>query len=194
MPRHSSPAHRIGDTFQGVYRNRTSAWLSCLVFGIAISGCPGDLEDPARFGYDSGGGGGGGGADQCPEDYNVVNDLFANRCGGSSCHGAGSAFIDLVSEGVEARVLDQDSSACSIPYVSSTDPANSYLLDKTTDSPSCGGSMPPGSSLSAVELACLRGWVESVAAGMSMPPMSSMDAGVDASSTPADASADGSGS
>jgi hypothetical protein len=170
-----------------VNRSYASLSLLSLALGLVLSGCPGDLDDPARFGYEPEGEAGTGAT--CPSDYDVVADLFANRCGGAACHGEGSAFVDLVSPGVVERVLDQDSPSCSMPFVSSTDPASSYLLRKTTDSPGCGSQMPLGGSLSAVEQACLQSWVESLASG-SGPP-TAMDAAADAAmDAAADASAE----
>ena len=116
----------------------------------------------------------------CADPEGVVTNLFATQCGSSSCHGAGAPTIDLVSEGVRDRLVDQESLACAGQLlVSSTDPLSSYLLNKVTDEPVCGSPMPlSGALISPAEYTCLEQWVANLIGSGAMSPS---DAGADGS-------------
>lgn len=103
----------------------------------------------------------------CTDPDTVVTNLFATQCGSSSCHGAGAPTIDLVSEGVQDRLVDQESLACADQVlVSSSEPLMSYLLNKVTSEPVCGSPMPlSGSLISPAEYACLELWVSNLVGG-----------------------------
>jgi hypothetical protein len=137
-------------------------------------GCAGDLRDPKRFdflirdagpkpGNDSGAAqasdAGAGAIPAC------ATDLFKAKCGLSGCHGADQAQVDLVSAGVEGRLIDQPSSemaACKGRTFVTTDGTPSLLLDKVSSQPPCGTKMPLGGSLTAGELSCMTDWVTAV--------------------------------
>lgn len=118
---------------------------------LAAAGCAGELEDPARF-------------TTCAPGY--VEQMFQSRCG--SCHGSvdPEAGLDLVSTGVEARLIGE---ASATPFCqgkmliepAATEPMQHLLLDKLQETPSCGSRMPFGTeALSADEIECVRRWVD----------------------------------
>jgi hypothetical protein len=151
----------------------------CLLWCVS---CAGDLRDPERFafvidhnpgGADSGksnldaatpslDAGGGGASTPAPA---CLTALFAAKCATSACHGAGAPQVDLVSSGVEMRVVGKPSSAtgqCVGKTLVSTNGSASLLADKVSATPPCGSKMPLGGSLSDTDLACLDGWVSTV--------------------------------
>lgn len=128
-----------------------------LLFALAsLSGCPGSLEDPARFLEND-----------CAD---VPATILAPRCGSAGCHGptepAGN--LDLVSPELAKRLVDQPAvgPACidkgetlAIP----ASPGDSLLVRKLAGAPPCGSSMPLGqNALSAEEVSCVRRWVGSL--------------------------------
>jgi len=116
---------------------------------------PSLVGPPSRTG---GSGGGTGAAEEC----DAVR-LLAEQCGGSACHSAGAPMrVDLVTAGVEARLVDVASDCGGASYVSSSDPESSYVLDKLSGQPACGVTMPLGSDLSDVEIECITRWVASL--------------------------------
>jgi hypothetical protein len=128
-----------------------SARLGILVVA-AVAGCAGELENPERFA-------------SCPPGF--VEQLFQTRCAGA-CHGATEpeAGLDLVSTGVEARLVGEASTTTFCEGALMIDPegtsdADHLLLDKLGADPSCGSRMPFGAEpLSAAELECVRRWVD----------------------------------
>jgi hypothetical protein len=176
---------------------RTFRFALCAVLGAWLTGCPGDLQNPERFGDggsqppgDSGDSGGGG---TCPAGTDV-EQVIAAHC--ASCHGGAAPQNGLdLSSNIAAHTAGVSSSCMGLPYVAPGDPDGSFLLQKmTAQTPACGGHMPPSPlmGLSADEAACVRAWIS----GMSASPG---DAGAtdaadtDAAATdahPADAAAD----
>lgn len=129
--------------------------LAVMTVALLAGACAGELDDPERF------------SDCSAAD---VEALFAQRCAGD-CH-AGSdpeAGLDLVTPGVAQRLVDRPSQTqfCdgSVLIMSDAqDPAEHLLLDKLSESPTCGARMPFGTeALSDSERACIRRWVEQVA-------------------------------
>jgi len=117
------------------------------------AGCAGELENPERFA-------------SCPPGF--VEQLFQTRCAGA-CHSAQDpeAGLDLVSDGVEARLIDVTSTTpfCDgkvlIDSAAAADPAAHLMLDKLEETPSCGSRMPFGAeALSPSEIECVRRWVD----------------------------------
>lgn len=95
-----------------------------------------------------------------------VTDLFESSCGTVACHGSGSPQVDLVSDGVTGRLLDQTSSSALCrgrTYVSS-DGSESLLLDKLLAVPPCGSRMPLVGALTSEQQTCLQQWVDSLGA------------------------------
>jgi hypothetical protein len=120
-------------------------------------GCAGALEEPERFATASDL------ASSCS-----AKEVLKTSCAGSGCHGSESPAggLDLVSEGVEARLVNQPAKLCAPDLL--IDPANpdvSLLLRKVDpNAQSCGLKMPMGKpALSTAELSCLAQWVRDTA-------------------------------
>lgn len=146
-------------------------------------GCAGDLRDPDRFSFllDRGDGGPGsakdGGAGDGDKDASMapeltppppcVTKIFQNTCKNVTCHGAGASQVDLVSAGVEKRLVGKMSASnglCKNRVLVSPSGGQSLLIDKVTKTqPACGSAMPIGSMLSDTEQTCLTDWVDSLA-------------------------------
>jgi hypothetical protein len=92
----------------------------------------------------------------------MQREIFVKRCGSEGCHVAvePSGDLDLVSPGLEARVVGH-SSSCEAPLVKAGDPAGSFLMTKLTQAePGCGAQMPTGKPpLPAKEIACVSAWI-----------------------------------
>jgi len=148
----------------------------CLLVIVGCWGCAGDLEDPERFDFLLDGAtiadaaqsqpSGGGTPPKAPE---CLTQLFATNCSTSTaCHGAGALQIDLVSSGVESRLVDKAStselcrSVANNVYVP-TDGSPSLLLRKLEAQPPCGLRMPIGVPLKDAEMTCVSAWVKAVA-------------------------------
>jgi len=121
---------------------------------------------------------GGGAASACPDD---ITTLFARPSAqggctnGGGCHEPGSPVKpDLVSPGVEARLLNiasscsKTASGASVqprPYIGSDD---SFLEEKIGDgNPGCGSPMPffAEAALSAADEQCIIDWIDQVSGG-----------------------------
>ncbi len=121
-----------------------AVWLVALA-----AGCAGELDHPERFAT-------------CPPGY--VEQLFQTRCAGACHQGADAeAGLDLSSSGVEGRLVGEPSSTpfCQGHVLIDPDGADHLLLDKLSETPSCGARMPfGGEALSASEVECVRRWVD----------------------------------
>jgi hypothetical protein len=121
---------------------------------------------------------GGGAGSSCPDD---ITTLFARPSAqggctnGGGCHEPGSPVKpDLVSPGVEARLLNIASSCSKTatgasvqprPYIGSDD---SFLEEKIGDGdPGCGSPMPffAEAALSAADEQCIVDWIDQVSGG-----------------------------
>jgi hypothetical protein len=129
--------------------------LAALTSIALLAGCPGKLRDPGRF-TDGGLGGAGGGA-TCPD---VPTEILAMKCAGSTCHSGKTPAqgLDLVSAGVESRVVGKMATECKTPLADPKDPAGSQIYVKISGT-TCGGQMPPGAVLPASEIACVKEWI-----------------------------------
>jgi hypothetical protein len=131
-----------------------AACVASLV-AFAVTGCPGELENPERFG-----------PAVCPAPMDVPAVIFARSCTDQLCHGDLDpvASLDLKSPDVLARLVDVPSSQCNgWLRIDSADPDESLLLNKLENAfPECGDHMPLGGKLTRVELACIRDWVFTV--------------------------------
>jgi hypothetical protein len=167
---------------------RFALWLALCAGSHA---CAGDLERPERFdgvlAALDGSVSGTGGAGPSPTDASpppseggpipdagppanappaCVTDLFESSCGTVGCHNRGAPQVDLVSDGVTGRLLDQSSSSALCrgrTYVSS-DGSESLLLDKLLAVPPCGSRMPLVGALTSEQQTCLGQWVDSLGA------------------------------
>lgn len=106
-----------------------------------------------------------------------VRALFATDgltmvgCSGALCHSPGVTSPDLVSEGLEQRLLDQpsnpDGPCAGELLVDADEPSNSLLSKKIGGMSTCGAPMPltNPSALSADQVRCIEELVERVAVG-----------------------------
>jgi hypothetical protein len=135
---------------------------------FVLAACAGKLEQPQRFvaaaqKYTGGGAGGSvagtGASTLVPSE--CVLEIFKGSCGLEGCHAKGSPQIDLVSDGVAARLIDHESGStvCKGRTYIATDGTSSLLLDKLSSSPPCGTRMPLGGTISAANALCLADWV-----------------------------------
>ncbi|MBK7863095.1 MAG: hypothetical protein IPJ65_31695 [Archangiaceae bacterium] len=119
----------------------------CLLVLLALTACPGRLDDPDRF-------------KRCPIDVEV--DILQARCGMAGCHGMQSPQngLDLVSMGVAGRIKN-DTSMCE------GKPLSSFMIEKVTQSvPTCGSQMPTiGDLLTTAELKCLNEYIANLTDG-----------------------------
>ncbi len=131
---------------------------------VALTGCPGRLERPERFGLLSADGGG-----MPPADGGTAAptgpEILAMRCAGSGCHGATSPAIglDLESPGLAERVVGAPAVACmGQTLVVAVGADGSVLVDKiANETPACGTRMPLlRDALPASETAIIRAWIE----------------------------------
>lgn len=132
---------------------RLASFIYWLPFAAIIAGCPASLSNPEDF-ID----GGAVGKD--------AETILAESCGTLGCHDAtplAQAGLDLVSPGVEARVVDVNSIAADCAakiLVVAGDPDTSYLLDKVIVAAGiCGTPMPVGGTLPSDEVEVLRQWI-----------------------------------
>lgn len=137
------------------------SWLERIALVIAAAalaaGCAGSIDDPASYYAASGG---------CPSDFDVERDLFARSCGGLGCHASedSAAGLDLVSEGVGARLRAHSSGLCDDrPLLVAGDPGGSFFFEKLEEEPSCGERMPMGRApLGPTEQVCLEQYLEAL--------------------------------
>lgn len=98
----------------------------------------------------------------------LQRDIFATSCAGNGCHGAADPAVglDLLSDGLAERLIEQPANSCDALLVAPGNPARSFLYEKlTAANPTCGDSMPLGQSLSNPELACVREWIRGLQVG-----------------------------
>jgi hypothetical protein len=146
-------------------RNAECALLVLLVIGA----CGGGDDEPVETGAPVEAG--------ASETSCDVRALFATDgltmvgCSGALCHSPGVSPPDLVSEGLEERLLDKPSNPdgpCADEILIDGDaPGNSLLLKKTGGMSTCGAPMPltNPSGLTADQVRCIEAYVELVAAG-----------------------------
>lgn len=125
--------------------------LGCI--GLLSAACGGD---------DTGSGGSG----SCSADYaSIQSTIFEPKCNTSACHGSGATNVVLVgaaeSSLIGATAPSGGASLCGgKTIVVAGDPSTSLLYQKVT-SPTCGTSMPQGSSLTDAEKTCIKDWIAS---------------------------------
>jgi hypothetical protein len=120
-----------------------SAWV--------LVGCAGSLDNPEDF-VDTG------------IEVKDAEMILAESCGTVGCHSDGAqpaAGLDLLSPGVEARVVDVDATGVTCGndvLVVAGDPDGSHMLDKVLGI--CGLQMPPVTPLPPDEVEVLRDWID----------------------------------
>ncbi len=138
--------------------------LFCALAVIASAGCDGDSAVDGDGGVDAG-----------PDGCDVAV-IFENKCGGDICHGGGTsaAGLDLVSPGVDDRVVLAEAQQCAGLLADPSDPTGSLMYTKVLDAPECGSRMPLAMpALSEAEIACIRDWIS----GLQPPAPDDPDAG-----------------
>jgi hypothetical protein len=113
---------------------------------------------------------------QCDDPARFV----AQTCGAEDCHewGNPNGVVDLNSDGVAARVLDQPPKDCAgYLLVDTAHPERSLLLSKLEPMPVCGAPMPfMRPALSPEEKACVLRFVDDLLASHNALDASSPDA------------------
>jgi hypothetical protein len=136
---------------------------------MALSGCaPGEIPYPEA-------GPAPGGAEVganivCPSGTaEMQSQVLATRCAGAGCHGSSMSALglDLVSSGLEARLVNVPSIGCrGERLVVPGQPEQSELYRKVAHAtPECGVRMPVGSAFNDAEIECLRRWIASLPGG-----------------------------
>jgi hypothetical protein len=141
---------------------------------VCLSGCAGDLRDPERFGFlvhpDAG-------SDSTPKDAAEVDntpppcvlDIFKGKCAQTGCHVTNSTPLDLQSDGVADRLIDQGSNASGVckgkTLLSTKKGEDSLFAQKLTDKQPCGSKMPLVGTLTPTEQMCLTMWIDTVTGG-----------------------------
>jgi len=102
--------------------------------------------------------------------WSVEDDLFAERCNDSICHGTErpAAGLDLVTPGIHERIVNARAATCGFEVlIEPGDETGGFFVNKLTDNPPrCGLQMPiGGADLSAAEIECVREWVVEGAEG-----------------------------
>jgi hypothetical protein len=125
-----------------------------------LTGCVGGIDDPQRFGDGT----------YCPPEVDVEK-LFAERCGGSICHGAGDApagGLDLETPGLADRMIGIPAEECAgWVRIDPSDPDSSFLIAKLEGPPAgCGERMPFVGHLTANEVTCVRNWIAEAGGGV----------------------------
>lgn len=146
--------------------------LTLVASGLALTGCPGELDPALLPGGGGSGGGGTGGGTVCAGDA----ILKSSTCAVAGCHGvnAPAGGLDLFSAGLVTRLLGNSPNPATTmncmgfgPYlVPNSNPATGLLLDKLNPTPACGGTMPsPLGNLPADQKQCLQEWATAVTTG-----------------------------
>ena len=138
----------------------TLAWLGACGVALLLTGCPGKLADKQSFlaaapVEDAGDADAGACGD-------VVTRIFVPSCGGNGCHGATGSQqgLDLVSPGVESRVIGVQAKVCPGTLADPDNPAGSLLYTKVLSKPQCGTQMPLGRlALSDADAECVLEWI-----------------------------------
>lgn len=153
-----SREHR--NTFSLLVSPRAAASLAAMLLSVAAAGCGDD---------------GGGGPDAGSPGLSDVQDLFTQRCAGSTCHvgfqGEPAAGMDLRPASLCASVINID--AVEVPSLDRVVPGNpdaSYLLCKVTpgcdDLPARAQLMPQGTNgLITAERNLISQWIQGGAQG-----------------------------
>lgn len=146
---------------------------------VSLAGCPGELSNKEAFVvYDAEHQGAGaappseagagptemptagtGATDPCGD---VVERIFKPSCGGTGCHSATGSQqgLDLVSDGVAARVVGVSGTTCLQTLADPADPEGSLLYQKLLPMPGCGAQMPLARPpLSSADVACVKSWI-----------------------------------
>lgn len=127
--------------------------------GPSIEGAPGGV----------GGGGGSVAPSGCSATLASIQEkVFLAKCASAGCHGASkpASGLDLISAGVEARLVGVPSTCADHLLVAPGNPDASLLVDKLVSAePTCGGDrMPVDGVLDEADVACVKTWIASLPA------------------------------
>lgn len=130
--------------------------LSVLAFtALAISACPGSLENKAQF-LD-------GGTDNCGD---VPATIIGPRCATANCHDSDMPLnnLDLTpDEGLADRLIGVAGDMCPGDLVDAANPEASLMYTKVLVTTSCGIQMPQtGEKLTAEEEQCMLEWIQEI--------------------------------
>lgn len=129
----------------------------CLLL-LLSTGCPGTLDDKQRFLVDAS-------SNDAPDASacgDVPTRIFAKSCGGSGCHSANAPQqgLDLVSSGIESRLVGVQAKGCAGTLADPENPAGSVLYTKLLTRPACGAQMPLAQPpLSSADATCVLEWI-----------------------------------
>jgi hypothetical protein len=133
--------------------------------GAALLGCPGTLDDPARF-FDAAGNDAALAGDaalpdagaSCPD---VPQTIFASTCTGAGCHNAHDKTqgLDLQSPNVATRLLGAQATEGPGLLIDPMAPSSSVLYMKLTPMPPFGARMPLAGMLDNPSIACVLAWI-----------------------------------
>ena len=157
---------------------------------VAPVGCPGALDDPARFAdasnleeaapTESDDAAEHADADvvetsapptdgaTCPD---VPNDVFALRCTSAGCHNSHDKTqgLDLQSPDVASRLVGVSATEGPGLLISATTPSASVLYTKVTPTPPFGARMPLGAALDTTTVACVLAWIQQTTSDAQIP-------------------------
>jgi hypothetical protein len=149
--------------------SRSALPWACAVAALTLlTGCPGKLEDEARFLVDAGSldAGDTGAPSEAGAGMGACGDvptrIFLPTCGGTGCHGASAPQqgLDLASPGVATRVIGVSAMVCSGKLADPANPSSSLLYTKLAPTQSCGAPMPLARPpLSSADAACVLAWI-----------------------------------
>jgi len=167
---------------------RQTILVAVLAAGTAV-GCAGEIPSDELDGLIEASGGGGsdagdGGAldgsvdvdmgvddagpvDPCPQFADVFNEFVVPTCASQFCHDSDnpSANLDMLSDGLAARLVDQPARDSSCTLIDSADPSNSLMRTILEPGPPCSIRMPlTGMGLDAAQIACMEVWIDDVIA------------------------------
>lgn len=122
---------------------------------LACTGCPGTLDDPARFSD-------GGEQDGYASCGDVPTTVFAQTCAQAGCHSTAdkAQMLDLQSPNVASRLVNVCSTEGSGILIDPIHPSKSIVYAKLTATPPSGARMPFGKTpLDDATIACVLAWV-----------------------------------
>ncbi len=163
----------------------TLARIATFALIASCVGCPGTLEDPARFSADASG-------PSCPD---ITQTVFLNVCATASCHSATTkaASLDLGSPNVASRLVGVAATGGPGLLIDPSAPRASVIYTKLTATPPFGVQMPFNEpALDDGTMSCVLEWVSAqVDGGASEGGLTATDGGVDDSPASDDSASDG---
>jgi len=132
--------------------------IAAFAIGVSLAGCPGELDDEARFRVD------GGSTGTCDD----AMPIFKASCATSGCHNAADKTndLDLETPGVVARYKGVKAKGGADLLIDPTSPEKSAIYTKTKTPPPFPAQMPiGGTKLTAAQQACIASWIQKELAG-----------------------------